>query len=73
MVFSQPSQIVSEPDSAPLSPEQVQIANLKSAELDRSLGFSHEKDPTDEEDIEEHHEDQLSDWDDEAIARKNAW
>ena len=72
MVFSQPSQIVSEPDSAPLSPEQVQIANLKSAELDRSLGFSHEKDPTDEEDIEEHHEDQLSDWDDEAIARKNA-
>ena len=72
MVFSQPSPIVSEPDSAPLSPEQVQIANLKSAELDRSLGFSHEKDPTDEEDIEEHHEDQLSDWDDEAIARKNA-
>ena len=53
MVFSNPSPIVSEPDSAPLSPEQVQIANLKSVELDRYLGLSPEKDPTDEENIQE--------------------
>ena len=34
MVFSNPSPDVSDTESAPLTPEQVHFANLKSAELD---------------------------------------
>ena len=47
MVFAYLCAVVSEPDSAPLSPEQVQFANLKSAQLDRALGLSPDKNPTD--------------------------
>ena len=43
MVFSNPSPVVSDTESAPLTPEQVHFANLKSAELDRQLGLSPKK------------------------------
>ena len=72
MVFSNPSPVVSDTESAPLTPEQVHFANLKSAELDSQLGLSPEKDLTDEEINEDQCEDEESDWDDLAIARKNA-
>ena len=49
MVFTRPSEIIPESDSTPLSPEQVNNANLTSLELDRALGLSHAKDPTDDE------------------------
>ena len=45
MVFSNPSPVVSDTESAPLTPEQVHFANLKSAELDGQLGLSPEQDP----------------------------
>ena len=72
MVFPSPTQIISQSDSAPLSPEQVQKAHLKSKELDRALGLSPERDPTDDEFNQKEEEEICSDWDEAHIAYKNA-
>ena len=50
MVFpSETSKSVSDEESAPLSPEQLNLARLKSQQLDVSLGLSPQKDPTEDE------------------------
>ena len=73
MVFTGPAEIVPESESTPLSPEQVHNAHLKSLELDRALGLSPEKDPTDDENNEEQVEEIFSDWDEATIAKKKCF
>ena len=73
MVFTGPVEIIEENESTPLSPEQVHNAHLKCLELDRALGLSPEKDPTDDESNEEEVEEIISDWDDETIAKQKCF
>ena len=49
MVFPSETQSVSDEESAPLSPEQFNLARLKSQQLDESLGLSPQKHPTEDE------------------------
>ena len=49
MVFPSETKSVSDEESAPLSPEQFNLARLKSQQLDESLGLSPQKDPTEDE------------------------
>ena len=50
MVFPRETKSVYDEESAPLSPEQFNLARLKSQQLDESLGL--EKDPSEDENFE---------------------
>ena len=72
MVFSGPYEIIPQSECAPPSSEQVPNANLKSLELDRALGLTPERDPSEDENNQEQVEEVFSVWDEAAIAKKNA-
>ena len=61
MVFPADTSLVSENDNAPLSPQQVENANLKSSQLDIKLGWNTYQDSSGDENEKESEEDIFSD------------